>query len=272
VSLHGRISTSVGFSLTRGVLDEAIVAFRKGIEIHPRYGLKPDVHVWAHIGLGDALKRQGKLDLAIAAYRKSIEVDPKFVRGHHALIVTLQQQGKWQEALIWLGKATALDPAHPYDRNELAWYFVAQTPEELRQPALWRQACRGAVELEPEAGIYWNTLGVAHYRAGDLESRYRGAPEKHGASQGGKQLGLVLPGHGPRKARRQGAGSEMARPGHPMDGEKQRPGHPMDGEKRRRGSGVVRLSSRISPVAGCGRKKEVTLSQDFLAGFAGNGH
>ena len=182
--------------------------------------------VWAHIGLGDALKRQAKLDLAIAAYRKSIEIDPKFVRGHHALIVTLQQQGKWQEAIIWLGKATALDPAHPYDRNELAWYFVTWIPEELRKPALGVKLARGAVELEPEAGHLLEHPGRGSLPRRRLESRDRGAPEKHGASQGGEQLGLVLPGHGPRKARRQGAGSEMARPGHPMDGEKQRPGIP----------------------------------------------
>ncbi len=151
----------------KGRLDEAIVLFRKGIEIQPRYELIPDVLAWAHIGLGEALRRQAKLDLAIAAVRKSIEIKPGFVRGHHALIMTLQQQGRSQEAIIWLGKATALDPTHPYDRNELAWYFVAQVPEEHRKPAVGVKLARGAVELEPEKGTYWNTLGVAYYRAGD---------------------------------------------------------------------------------------------------------
>jgi tetratricopeptide (TPR) repeat protein len=157
-----------GWLLTdKGRLDEAIVSFRKSIEIQPRYELRPNGLAWAHIGLGDALRRQAKLDMAIAAYRKSIEINPKFVRGYHALITTQQQQGQSQEAIIWREKATALDPTHPYDRNELAWYFVAQTPEELRKPALGVKLARGAVELEPEKGAYWNTLGVAHYRAGD---------------------------------------------------------------------------------------------------------
>ena len=95
-----------GWLLTdKGRLDEAIVSFRKGIEIQPRHEFKPDVLVWAYKGIGDALKRQAKLDAAVAAYRKCIEIEPTFVWGYLQSIWTLQEQGKQQEANILLEKA-----------------------------------------------------------------------------------------------------------------------------------------------------------------------
>ncbi len=157
-----------GWILTdKGRFDDAIVSFRKSIEIRPRYELKPDALVWAYKGIGDALTRQAKLDAAVAAYRKCIEIEPTFVWGYLQSIWTLQEQGKQQEANILLGKAHALDPADPQHRNVLAWHFVTGLPKELREPALGVKLARGAVELEPGVGTYWNTLGVAHYRAGD---------------------------------------------------------------------------------------------------------
>ena len=154
--------------IDRGRLDEAIVWFRKSIEIQPKY--KSFGVGSAYTGLGDALVRQAKLDPAIAAFRKSIEIAPGFVKGYRQLITALLQKGQSQEAIIWLGKLTALDPTHPYDRNNLAWYLVTLNPEQLRKPALAVKLARGTVDLQPEVGNHWNTLGVAHYRAGDWKA------------------------------------------------------------------------------------------------------
>ena len=209
----------LAFSIDKGRLDEAIVSFRKGIEIQPRYELIPDILVWAYKGIGDALKRQAKLDAAVAAYRKCIEIEPTFVWGYLQSIWTLQEQGKQQEANILLGKVHALDPADPQHRNALAWHFVTGLPKELRKPVLGVKLARGAVELEPEVGTYWNTLGVAHYRAGDWNAAIAGALEKHGAPQRRGQFRLVLPGHGLRKARRHGKGPPVVRARNGLDGE-----------------------------------------------------
>jgi len=50
--------------------------------------------------------------------------------------------------------------------NDLAW-FLADCPDAtLRDPARAVELARQAVAQEPGVGKYWNTLGVAHYRAG----------------------------------------------------------------------------------------------------------
>ena len=45
-------------------------------------------------------------------------------------------------------------------------WFV-DLPREPDDAALAVRLARKAVEWEPEQSAYWNTLGLAHYRAGD---------------------------------------------------------------------------------------------------------
>jgi serine/threonine-protein kinase len=54
--------------------------------------------------------------------------------------------------------------------NNLAWYLVDCPAEALRAPAEAVGLARKAVTRAPEMGEYWNTLGVAQYRAGDFQS------------------------------------------------------------------------------------------------------
>lgn len=51
--------------------------------------------------------------------------------------------------------------------NELAWRLATTEVEQLRHPTEAVEYGRTAVELKPNEGSYWNTLGVAQYRAGD---------------------------------------------------------------------------------------------------------
>ena len=54
--------------------------------------------------------------------------------------------------------------------NNLAWYLVDCPAPALRAPAEAVGLARKAVAQAPEMGDYWNTLGVAQYRAGDFQS------------------------------------------------------------------------------------------------------
>jgi tetratricopeptide (TPR) repeat protein len=70
------------------------------------------------------------------------------------------------------GKALELAPVHaPYMlalyKNELAGLLVTCPAAKLRNPARAVELARTSVQLAPQNGNYWNTLGVAHYRAGD---------------------------------------------------------------------------------------------------------
>jgi eukaryotic-like serine/threonine-protein kinase len=54
--------------------------------------------------------------------------------------------------------------------NDLAWYLVDCPDEAVRAPAEAVGLARKAVTRAPEMGEFWNTLGVAHYRAGEFQS------------------------------------------------------------------------------------------------------
>jgi serine/threonine protein kinase/tetratricopeptide (TPR) repeat protein len=54
--------------------------------------------------------------------------------------------------------------------NNLAWYLVDCPAEALRSPAEAVGLARKAVTRAPAMGDFWNTLGVAHYRAGEFQS------------------------------------------------------------------------------------------------------
>jgi tetratricopeptide (TPR) repeat protein len=53
--------------------------------------------------------------------------------------------------------------------NNLAWLLATCPNTELRDPPEALRLARRAVEVEPQQGNFWNTLGVAFYRAGELE-------------------------------------------------------------------------------------------------------
>src|SRR5262249_56492592 len=52
-------------------------------------------------------------------------------------------------------------------RNHCAWVLVDCPDAGLRDPARAVALASAAVAQAPAEGKYWNTLGVAHYRAGD---------------------------------------------------------------------------------------------------------
>jgi Flp pilus assembly protein TadD len=68
--------------------------------------------------------------------------------------------------------------------NDLAW-LLANCPDlKFRNPRRAVEVARNAVEAAPKQGTFWNTLGVAHYRAGDWKPAIA-ALEKSMALRGG---------------------------------------------------------------------------------------
>jgi eukaryotic-like serine/threonine-protein kinase len=118
--------------------------------------------------LGEALCRGGKLDEAITLYRKAIALDPEYVAPYPRLIDGLISQGKRDEAMAELRAAVAAKPADAALHNDIAWVLTTLHDTRFRDPRLAVQLGVRAVELAPNEGSYWNTLGAAHYRAGEL--------------------------------------------------------------------------------------------------------
>jgi len=69
------------------------------------------------------------------------------------------------ESSMLRGYSSLIAEAH----NNLAWLLATCPNTEVRDPPAALRLARRAVEVEPQQGNFWNTLGVACYRAGELE-------------------------------------------------------------------------------------------------------
>src|SRR5262245_26780695 len=141
--------------------------------------------VWE--ALGNLLKELRRFDAAEKAYRTAVGIREKLVtkfptadnRRHawwawEGLAKLLEemhqaQQAKeaWRQALVHQDKLVQLDPKDAGCRNKLAWLLATLADPSLRNPTHAVELAKEAVALAPKVGTFWNTLGAAHYRAGN---------------------------------------------------------------------------------------------------------
>lgn len=69
--------------------------------------------------------------------------------------------------------------------NNLAWFLATCPDEKLRDPKRAVALAKEAVEAAPKSWLYWNTLGVAHYRAGDAKAAVAALEKAMELNQGG---------------------------------------------------------------------------------------
>jgi tetratricopeptide (TPR) repeat protein len=81
-----------------------------------------------------------------------------------------EETGDLAHELEWLERAAAADPTNPEPYGWMAWVLANYQDPKLRDPARAVVLARKAVETSPRNANYWNTLGVAQYRAGDWRS------------------------------------------------------------------------------------------------------
>ena len=67
------------------------------------------------------------------------------------------------------GEAGYYDMTLAQALNNLAWLQSTCAESRFIEPRQAVEYARRAVRLKPETGTYWNTLGVAHYRAGNFD-------------------------------------------------------------------------------------------------------
>ena len=75
--------------------------------------------------------------------------------------------GQPAEAIVTLQEGIHLAPNYAEAHNELAWLLATCLDAKLRDPGRAVALAKDAVALAPRNGADWNTLGVAHFRAGD---------------------------------------------------------------------------------------------------------
>jgi tetratricopeptide (TPR) repeat protein len=162
---------NMSYALTsKGDLNGAIAYVQKAIEADPA---NSDVR----FHLGYLLRRQGRGDEAITCFkeavalaRERIRLNPEepVLRGH--FINELRGRGLYKELEGEYREAIRLQPDDPVPHNDLAWLLATCPDLELRDPQQAVAHAQKAVELAPDQGNHWNTLGVALYRNGDWQA------------------------------------------------------------------------------------------------------
>jgi hypothetical protein len=85
-----------------------------------------------------------------------------------------QAKAMWMHALDLLNEVATSNPDIPAahkDRsdcdNDIAWFLINEPDCAVGDPQQAVRLATQATQANPEAAIYWNTLGAAHYRAGN---------------------------------------------------------------------------------------------------------
>jgi serine/threonine protein kinase/Flp pilus assembly protein TadD len=161
---NARDHTILGNLLGRkGLLDEALASYQKAIDRDAKYAC---AYHWRGIDLVKA----GRRDEAIASFQRAVECNPKYVDVYYDLGVALGEKGRDEEAIACYRTAIKLAPNEYRCLNGLAWKLVSSADLKLRNHAEGLKLARKAVKLAPNDGNYWNTLGAAHYRAGEWKA------------------------------------------------------------------------------------------------------
>jgi tetratricopeptide (TPR) repeat protein len=144
-----------------GRVDDAVASYRKAIDLEPSFGL-------AHVGLACSFCEQGKFDEAEAATRKAIELSPNDPVAYIVLGRAVHGLGKLDEAHVAWRRGIELR-ADAYTLIDMAWRLATAPDPEHRDAAWSVKLATKAAELTPKDGTIWSVLGLAEYRAGQLQ-------------------------------------------------------------------------------------------------------
>jgi tetratricopeptide (TPR) repeat protein len=119
--------------------------------------------------VGISLDRLGRSDEAIVNYRQALRLKPDSALARRRVVIGLARQGKLDEAIAVCREDFRRDSKYAADLagllNLAAWRLATAPDPKARDPARAVEFAKEAVVLMPNE--HWNTLGAAHYRAGD---------------------------------------------------------------------------------------------------------
>jgi len=110
------------------LLDDAIDYYKQAISINPDYAE-------AYNNLGIALSGQGKIDEAILSYKEAIRIRPKYANAYNSLGIIFRKQGRTYEALQAYRKAISIDNKHADAHKNLSYvlFDIDQISEALEK-------------------------------------------------------------------------------------------------------------------------------------------
>lgn len=113
--------------------------------------------------LGNCYDRTGKPDKAVPLFLKALEIRPGDAMVYTNLGVSYDKLGKLEEAIQAHEKSVSLMP------SPLGYANLANVLEKAGKYEASADACRKALEMDPNYGLAHNNLGVALYRLGRVE-------------------------------------------------------------------------------------------------------
>jgi eukaryotic-like serine/threonine-protein kinase len=139
-----------------GEYEEAVAHTQHAVQLDPGDAV-------ARNNLGFSLGRLGRHVESEEAYREALRLQPRNQTFHSNLILVLLETNRLDEA------AEQWEDLQPNTYNDLAWYLANASDTDVRRPAIAVELARKAIELVPQEGDYWNTLGAALYRSGEFQ-------------------------------------------------------------------------------------------------------
>ena len=146
---------NLGSLLRRESPDTAIAYIRKGMEVE-------NFHVGAYLVLSEMLIAKGEEEEAEQVLREALRVCDRPVEARMKLGDMLVEQGRRDEARRLFEDVVKDDPV-----SFEAWMQLAKLHNKAN-PALSRECCRKAIELEPENADAWQALGGSFIQSEDF--------------------------------------------------------------------------------------------------------
>jgi tetratricopeptide (TPR) repeat protein/serine/threonine protein kinase/WD40 repeat protein len=168
-----------------GQWDKALADYAKAIDLGPR-----DPGAW--FNRGEAYLRLEQWDKALADLSTAIELDPKFALAWNNRGMAYLGLKQGDMALAAFSKAIELEPKNATLHNNQAWLLATYPNPKVRDPGRAVELAKKAVEMESEEGNYWNTLGVAHCRAGNWKAAIAALEKSMSLRKGGDAFDYVF--------------------------------------------------------------------------------
>lgn len=214
--LGNRLTSSGRSQEAIPILERAVASLQKILDESPLDLTARQQSAYRQEDLGRAFESLGRFEEAETAYRASVAFREKLASkfpnefgrldelnaGRIALARVLSKTGRCKESFEVGEKmvASCFEQLSEADDtkvaksvtasalNNLAWLLATAPESDLRNPIRAVECARQAVELNSNAS-FWNTLGVAYYRAGDWTAAIDALEKSEELSQGAN-LGL----------------------------------------------------------------------------------
>ena len=150
--------SNLGLALySAGQVDEAVVHFRRAVELYPGGAESQN-------NLGEALLQKGRVDEAVTHFQKAVILQPGNFVAHNNLGVALRRKGRTDEAIPHFQMALRIQPKNSMAHCELGLALL--DTGQVEQAIIHLQT---ALQIEPNNALIEENLGLAILRNAQVD-------------------------------------------------------------------------------------------------------